>query len=128
MSSEKHENQTKAYKAFIVMDAQVFPIDKPLTSIGRDFSNDLVIQNAQVSRVHAEVRYINDTFEIVDLESTGGTYVNNVKVKQSKIFSGDLILVADVPLMFLSGKESIYQELEKQTVKMKKKEDENTTS
>lgn len=128
MTSENPENQTTAYNAFIVMDAQVFLIDKPLTSIGRDFSNDLVIQNPQVSRVHAEIRYINETYEIIDLESTAGTYVNNVKVKQSKIFSGDLILVADVPLMFLSGKESIYQDLEKQTVKMKKKEGKDTTS
>lgn len=102
------------------MEAQVFPLNKPVTSIGRNLTNDFVIRNPQVSRKHAEIRYQNEEFTIIDLGSTGGTFVNNVKVKNSKIYSGDLILIADVPLMFLDENDSLYKEMEKQTDKIKK--------
>ena len=114
------ENQTMPYKAFIVMDAQVYLIKNLRTSIGRDVKNDLVIQNPQVSRVHAEIRFQDEEYEIVDLGSTSGTFVNNVKVKESKIYSGDLILIAGTPLMFLNEKDSLYKEMEKRTDKIKK--------
>jgi pSer/pThr/pTyr-binding forkhead associated (FHA) protein len=120
MSSETSENQTMPYKAFIVMDAQVFLLQKSRTSIGRDVKNDLVIQNPQVSRVHAEIRYKDEDYEIVDLGSTSGTFVNNVKVKESKIYSGDLILIGGTPLMFLNEKDSLYKEMEKRTDRIKK--------
>jgi pSer/pThr/pTyr-binding forkhead associated (FHA) protein len=120
MSSKNLENQTIPYKAFVVMDAQVFLIDKLLTSIGRNLDNDLMIQDPQVSRKHAEIRFKDGAYEIVDLDSSAGTYVNNVKVKQSKIYSGDLILIAGVPLMFLDEKDAAYKDFEKQTDQIKK--------
>ena len=99
----------------------MFPINKLQTSIGRNLDNDLVIQNPQVSRVHAEIRFMDGAFVIIDLDSTTGTYVNNVKVKQGKIYSGDVILIGNTPLMFLDDKDSAYEDLEKKTDKMKKK-------
>ena len=120
MTNENLENQPMPYKAFVVLEAQVFLLDKPVTTIGRNLNNDLVIRNPQVSRKHAEIRYKDGEFAIVDLDSTAGTFVNNIKVEESKIYSGDLILVADVPLMFLDEKDPAYKDMEKQTDKIKK--------
>jgi pSer/pThr/pTyr-binding forkhead associated (FHA) protein len=120
MTNENLENQPMPYKAFVVLEAQVFLLDKSVTSIGRNLNNDLVIRNPQVSRKHAEIRYKDGEFAIVDLDSTAGTFVNNAKVEQSKIYSGDLILIADVPLMFLDEKDPAYKDMEKQTDKIKK--------
>lgn len=102
------------------MDAQVFFISKSQTSIGRGLENDLVIQNPQVSRKHAEIIYTGMEFVIVDFDSAAGTYVNNVKVKKNKIYSGDIILIADVPLMFLDENDPLYKEMEKRTDKKQK--------
>jgi len=120
MTNENLENQPMPYKAFVVLEAQVFLLDQPVTTIGRNLNNDLVIRNPQVSRKHAEIRYKDGEFAIVDLDSTAGTFVNNIRVEQSKIYSGDLILVADVPLMFLDEKDPAYKDMEKQTDKIKK--------
>jgi len=76
-------------KAFIVMNAQVFPIKKVVTTIGRKLSNDFVIQDSQVSRFHAEIRYEEEYFILRDLGSTSGTFVNNVQVRETQLFSGD---------------------------------------
>jgi pSer/pThr/pTyr-binding forkhead associated (FHA) protein len=108
-------------KAFIVMHAQVFPIKKAVTSIGRKLSNDFVIQDNQVSRFHAEIRYEEGKFMLRDLDSTSGTFINNVQVAESQLFSGDLILIANVPMMFVDETDPMYKEMEKITDRLKKR-------
>ncbi len=108
-------------KAFIVMNAQVFPIKKAVTSIGRKLSNDFVIQSTKVSRFHAEIRYEKGKFALKDLDSTSGTFVNNIQVRESQLFSGDLILIANVPMMFVDETDPMYKEMEKITDRLKKK-------
>ncbi|MFF4369739.1 FHA domain-containing protein [Streptomyces sp. NPDC001594] len=60
--------------------------------IGRDPGNDLVIDNLVVSRRHAELRALADgTFEIVDLGSHNGTYLNGAPVTRAGIAEGDIV-------------------------------------
>ncbi len=49
--------------------------------IGRMKENDLVINNLAVSRFHAVLRRVGDGFEIEDLGSENGTFVDGVQVK-----------------------------------------------
>lgn len=110
-------------KAFIVMNAQVFPIKKAVTSIGRKLSNDFVIQNSRVSRFHAEIKYEEGKFMLRDLDSTSGTFVNNVQVTESQLYSGDLILVANIPMLFVDESDPMYKEMDKITDRLKKKKE-----
>lgn len=121
MSEDNIEPQTMGKKAFVVMSSQIFPINKSVTSIGRRLNNDLVLQNSQVSRAHAEIRFEDGDYMIVDLNSTSGTFVNNEKIKKCKIFSGDLLLIANVPLMFLDENDPLYKDMEKHTDKLKRR-------
>ena len=123
MSEEKKETQTSTNKAFVVLSNQVFPIDKPVITIGRNLSNDLVIHNSQVSRTHAEIRYQDGKYTLIDLESSSGTFINNEKITESKIYSGNLILIANVPLMFLDEKDPLYKDMEKRTDQLKRRGD-----
>ena len=41
--------------------------------IGRDPRNEVVLTDLQISRFHAEVRRVGDTFQVVDLGSRNGT-------------------------------------------------------
>ncbi|MFF4642750.1 FHA domain-containing protein [Streptomyces sp. NPDC001389] len=61
--------------------------------IGRDpAANDLVIDNLVVSRRHAELRALADgTYEIVDLGSHNGTYLNGAPVNRAVIAEGDIV-------------------------------------
>ena len=59
----------------IVDSASKFSFSKPIIRIGRLPENDLVINHPSVSREHVEIRYQEDRFELIDLDSTGGTYV-----------------------------------------------------
>ena len=81
---------------YLVINNQIFPIQKEITKIGRKLDNDLEIQDSLVSRHHAEIHLKDGRFKLVDLDSTGGTYLNNKKIQESVIYSGDIILLANV--------------------------------
>ncbi|WP_308283947.1 ABC transporter ATP-binding protein/permease [Streptomyces buecherae] len=60
--------------------------------IGRALENELVVSDLQVSRHHAEFRAMADgRFEIVDLGSHNGTYVNGQPVRRQIIGPSDIV-------------------------------------
>jgi pSer/pThr/pTyr-binding forkhead associated (FHA) protein len=87
--------------AFLIVDgSKVFVCTKPIIKIGRSTKNDLVLEYQQVSRHHAEIRYSKGYYEILDLNSTGGTYVNDEKITKQILHKGDVITLADIHLVF----------------------------
>ena len=70
---------------------QVYPIEKPVVSLGRDLSNDILIEDKGASRFHAQIKYQSDgQFTIFDLGSTNGITVNNTPhTRQHTLRNGD---------------------------------------
>ncbi len=63
--------------------------------IGRDHSNDVIINEPRVSRNHAIVMALPDgSFEAKDLGSANGTFVNGEKISCRVINIGDQLMVA----------------------------------
>ena len=91
----------KEKKVFVVINQQIFPIEKPVVTIGRNMNNDIVINDKFVSRNHAEIRLEDGKFHIRDLESTSGTSLNRKRVQHGRLYSGDMISVAHVPILFI---------------------------
>ncbi|MFC1936661.1 FHA domain-containing protein [Chloroflexota bacterium] len=94
-------------KAYIVFNSQIFPINKTRVKLGRKLDNDLVIQESSISRYHAEIRFEENQYVLYDLDSTGGTFLNNKQVNHGVLFAGDIILLCNVPLMFMAEGASI---------------------
>jgi signal transduction histidine kinase len=61
------------------------------TTIGRDSSNTIRLAHGAVSRLHARITLINDRYELADLNSRNGTYVNRKRIEKSVLRSGDMI-------------------------------------
>jgi pSer/pThr/pTyr-binding forkhead associated (FHA) protein len=101
--------------AYLVINSQVFPIKQELVKIGRKLDNDLVIQEPLVSRYHAEIRLEDEKFHLHDLESTGGTFLNQKKIASSVLYSGDIILLANVPVMFIDDSTNLIVPAEETT-------------
>ena len=84
----------------IVNGTHVFPLTEPVINIGRRPDNQLVIKDSRVSRVHAQLRAIRGYYVIFDLDTTGGTLVNDQHIHQCTLYPGDVISLAGVPLIF----------------------------
>jgi phosphoserine phosphatase RsbU/P len=59
------------------------------TAIGRSPDQDLVLKEAFVSRRHALIVRQNGTFELVDQNSSHGTFLNGKRVERARLRSGD---------------------------------------
>ncbi|MFJ5774108.1 FHA domain-containing protein [Streptomyces sp. NPDC093094] len=70
----------------------VRPLPSRTVRIGRAGDNDLVIDDLVVSRHHAELRALPDgTYEIADLGSHNGTYLNGRPVTAAPLGPGDVV-------------------------------------
>lgn len=86
------------------------PIDKrislkPRTRIGRDRGNDVVFDDdLMVSRFHAEV--VGNTsggFDVIDLKSANGTFVNGQPIKRATLKIGDLLTIGSTVMTYARG-------------------------
>lgn len=70
---------------------KVFRIEKQVVNIGRQLSNDIIVEDKRVSRYHAQIKYQADgQFTIFDLGSTNGITVNGVPhLRQHLLRTGD---------------------------------------
>jgi hypothetical protein len=88
-------------QAFLIVNGlTTFVLTELVINIGRDPSNQLHLEDLRVSRMHAQLRLIQGRFVIFDLDSMGGTYVNGVAVSTHALSTGDVILLAGVPLVY----------------------------
>ena len=117
MADEQKDKKrsTAGQDAYLVINSQIFPLQRIVTNIGRKLENDLVIQDPLVSRLHAQIRYEDGQYILYDCESTGGTFVNNKKIENCVLYSGDIVCLANVPLMFINDSPSVTDKSEKET-------------
>jgi hypothetical protein len=68
--------------------------------LGRSKEADIQVDDANVSRKHAEVRQDGATYWVVDLDSTNGTELNGKRVKRAKLSDGDVITLGATEIAF----------------------------
>ena len=79
---------------------KAFPLTSGVTVIGRRHECDLYIPLPTVSRKHCQLSVNGQALEIRDLDSKGGTFVNDQKVDgETSLKAGDCIRIG--PLTFL---------------------------
>ena len=72
-----------------------------LNRIGQAADNDIVIDHDTVSRRHAEIEVKARRARIRDLESTNGTFVNDVQIEGERVLEdGDRIRISDIDLVY----------------------------
>jgi pSer/pThr/pTyr-binding forkhead associated (FHA) protein len=83
----------------LVVGGRRHPITKRATIIGRSRECDIVVQDSNASRQHAEIRHIGLDYFIVDANSTNGTIVNGQRIRRHALAHGDRILIGTTELI-----------------------------
>ncbi len=83
-------------------DAAGRPLALPcgVLSLGRDPSNQAVLNGTGVSRMHARVLQTQAGWVLEDLRSANGTWVNGERIERCLLRHGDEVQVGDVRLVF----------------------------
>ena len=81
----------------------LWDLDKDCVVIGRSSDCDIQLDDESVSREHAEIRHGLEGYGIQDLQSTNGTWVNDVRINSSQLTAGDRIRCGSQIVKFLSA-------------------------
>jgi two-component system, cell cycle response regulator len=71
--------------------------------LGRGDTCNVRISDQSVSRAHAKIEAVIDGYELADLQSTNGTFVNDHAVASHRLRDGDYIRVGNCIYRFLAG-------------------------
>ena len=81
-----------------------FALDLPLVTAGRHPDSVIFLDDITVSRRHAEVRRVDDGYEVCDVGSLNGTYLNRERVETARLKDGDEVQIGTFKLLFLAGR------------------------
>jgi pSer/pThr/pTyr-binding forkhead associated (FHA) protein len=86
--------------AVLIWRGQRQRVEREIAVIGRGRDCDIVVDDANVSRRHAELRHEGPAFWLVDLDSTNGVEVNGRRLRRAKLEDGDTFVVGETEIAF----------------------------
>ena len=106
------EEQKRLLSCLILEDNNSIPLELQVTNLGRRPANQVVLNDPRISRDHAQIREINGRYKIFDLNSKGGTFINDLQIKQNLLESGDVISLAGYSIIFIQDSMAIKNEID----------------
>lgn len=92
---------TISYLLEIPSENKEIKLFKDSLAIGSIDSNDIVIKDKFVSRKHAMLKFVDNQWTVLDLNSTNGVYVNDAKVNKSQpLHHNDNIKIGNTIIRF----------------------------
>ncbi|HEU0031271.1 MAG TPA: FHA domain-containing protein [Kofleriaceae bacterium] len=82
------------------MANQALSLTEEVTTLGSVAGNTVVLADPAVSRKHAGIRKVDGNYELADLGSTNGVYVNGHKVPKKTLEPGDIIRIGNTEAVF----------------------------
>lgn len=66
-----------------------FEIDAAEVGLGRGVHNGIRIHDTEVSRAHARIVEVNGKYQLNDLHSSNGTFINGSQINSRELTAGD---------------------------------------
>lgn len=80
---------------------QIYRIEKPEVNIGRQRSNDIIVEDKRVSRLHATISRQNGQYVLFDRKSVNGILMNGQRLNgQHALRSGDYFTIGSYDFYF----------------------------
>jgi signal transduction histidine kinase/pSer/pThr/pTyr-binding forkhead associated (FHA) protein len=82
-----------------------FELKDSVLGLGRDVANSIQLHDTEVSRRHAEIRQQGDSYTLIDLNSSNGTFVNSEQVNDRVLRSGDRVQIGRTLMIFTASED-----------------------
>jgi hypothetical protein len=80
-----------------------FLLDQDVTTAGRHPDSDIFLDDVTVSRRHAEFRREGNGYNVHDVGSLNGTYVNRERIEVAALAGGDEVQIGKFRLVYLTA-------------------------
>lgn len=99
---QQGQKQIEVSRLVLVKDGQEasFPLTKDSYTLGRHKNNDIAISDPKVSSFHARIDRTPQGFQLVDLKSRNGCYVNGKKIETETLKTGDEVRLGPAKLTY----------------------------
>jgi pSer/pThr/pTyr-binding forkhead associated (FHA) protein len=77
-------------------------LPKGVVTVGRGPENALHLADSCVSKEHARFEWAGDGYDVVDMNSSGGTFVNGARVERQRLAALDRVKLGDTVMVFES--------------------------
>ena len=74
--------------------------------LGRQTGRGITVEDGTVSREHARIFLRDGAYQVADLNSSNGTFVNDKRVNRAELRPGDVLKLGSVELRFEPSRES----------------------
>lgn len=79
---------------------KIIELAKDIIVMGRDVNNDIVVNDAEVSRTHTRLTAQGESYIVEDLASTNGTFLNGQRLTGPKLMRhGDMLGLGETVVM-----------------------------
>jgi serine/threonine protein kinase len=121
LANKTDSMQREILLVLVAPDGREYPLSSGKSTIGRDTGNDVVISAKQVSRNHAYIVCDQAGYQVTDMKSTNGTFINDVPIppKQPQpIEPGDTLGIGPIRLMVTKPFSSDFPDSRTQTMEL----------
>jgi signal transduction histidine kinase/pSer/pThr/pTyr-binding forkhead associated (FHA) protein len=88
-----------------------FELNESTIRLGRDPSSTIPLHDTEVSRHHAEIRWVDGEYTISDLNSSNGTFINGQRIHSHQLASGDQLQVGSTLMLYTGPAEESQENL-----------------
>jgi hypothetical protein len=101
LEAEEGEMIAPPGRPFLILAGQRhMDLLQPVVSVGRALDNDIILEDARVSRHHAQLRRRYGRYVLYDMGSSSGTEINGYPVEECVLHSGDVISFAGAQVIY----------------------------
>jgi hypothetical protein len=84
-------NQSVNWIPALIIDGRRISLKTGVTTVGRDESADIAIDDRGLSRIHFEIAWNGEVAAIRDRQSTNGTFLDDARISEVVLRSGNVI-------------------------------------
>lgn len=85
----------------IINGKQTYHLHDAIVDLGRSRDNQIMLDDPYISRHHAQLRLRFGRYTLFDAQSQSGTFVNNTRIREHTLQSGDVIRMGKMQLVYL---------------------------
>jgi pSer/pThr/pTyr-binding forkhead associated (FHA) protein len=100
---QRSEHAIPALRLVVLPEGRPIELTKPVVVVGRHTDVELRLAYPDVSRRHCRLVFDDGVWQVNDLDSLNGIYVNGERMQEATLYEGDRLRIGEVTLLITAA-------------------------